>query len=1060
MSQPHPEGRDPRVGELHLLGEVTWHGAPVHGGRTHALLAALVDAARPHRRRARARRRGVGPRPAARQPRQGAAGRGVAHPVPDRSRRGRAGRRRLPPRARRRRRSTRSRCATTSRQRRRRGTRRPDGRTRRSPGGRWAGAAPASGGDGPLAALRDDARRLRAEAGAVLGRSLSALGDHREALPLLEEAGVGDEETAAALLRSLAAVHGSPAALDRYAQVRARPRRPPGRRPGTGPGRGARRAARRRQPGQDRAAPRVDLPGRSRRRHPRAARPGPRVPGRVDPRPRGPGQDPARPPPRPGGRGAGRALRRAGRRRLARRRRRRGRLGPGRARLGERPARAHARAAQRRSRPGRTGPGRGTGPAHPRQLRARGRGRRRPRGLPGRVVPPPARGHHDPGAPRDLRRAGLPALAARRRRGIRAVRPTSPGRAARCRARPDHGAERRAPARRAPPGHRARGCPGARDVGRGHRPPPRRPVRPAARRRPHRSRPAPDAARGHRLVVEPVARQRTSRVALAVDLPRRLLARRRGCRARSRRARRRALTRRPVAAHGARLGPHRSVPDARDGAGVRPAAARRGRRGRRRPATPSWPGPAPSPSAVGDDLWSPRQVEAVREVARRGEQPRRRPARGAHPPRPVVGGAAAHGAGLVLDHPRREPARHRRRRSGRCGPDRLAAHRRAGRRGRLGRGDRRAQHRRRRDRWRARPAWPCSTPMASAPRRPGSAGWSPWSGRRCSRTPRARWPGSRPSPRSPTGRRPPSRGSGRPTTSRTPATRPAPSPRPSWRSRWSATPTARGSRRCCTPWSARSTPSSATPRRPCATRTRPCPCSTASRPSTTRPRPGPCSPSTPCRWGASTRPRSGWPRSSAPGAARATWAVRRWRPPAPRWHWPAGRSPRGWRCTGRRRGARRDPLPGDGRGQRAGTVGPVRREPGRHRPRRARHHPRRPRRGHALLPRAAGQVAPRARPAPALHGLPRRRAGAARARRLGAAPRRDAGRHRRAAPRAGRAVRLHPLRAHDAARRAPRERPRSGRPGWRRGCAATTPSAPPPACCPRRGPRSSPGPPA
>ena len=54
----------------------------------------------------------------------------------------------------------------------------------------------------------------------MLGRSLSALGDHREALPLLEEAGVDDEATAAALLRSLAAVHGGPAALDRYAQVR------------------------------------------------------------------------------------------------------------------------------------------------------------------------------------------------------------------------------------------------------------------------------------------------------------------------------------------------------------------------------------------------------------------------------------------------------------------------------------------------------------------------------------------------------------------------------------------------------------------------------------------------------------------------------------------------------------------------------------------------------------------------------------------------------------------------------------------------------------------------
>src|SRR4051812_23848666 len=44
MSQPHPEGRDPRAGELHLLAEVAWRGIPVHGGRTHALLAVLVDA--------------------------------------------------------------------------------------------------------------------------------------------------------------------------------------------------------------------------------------------------------------------------------------------------------------------------------------------------------------------------------------------------------------------------------------------------------------------------------------------------------------------------------------------------------------------------------------------------------------------------------------------------------------------------------------------------------------------------------------------------------------------------------------------------------------------------------------------------------------------------------------------------------------------------------------------------------------------------------------------------------------------------------------------------------
>ena len=44
MSQPHPEARDPRVGELHLLADVTWNGTPVHGGRSHALLAALADA--------------------------------------------------------------------------------------------------------------------------------------------------------------------------------------------------------------------------------------------------------------------------------------------------------------------------------------------------------------------------------------------------------------------------------------------------------------------------------------------------------------------------------------------------------------------------------------------------------------------------------------------------------------------------------------------------------------------------------------------------------------------------------------------------------------------------------------------------------------------------------------------------------------------------------------------------------------------------------------------------------------------------------------------------------
>ena len=219
MSQPHPEGRDPRVGELHLLGEVTWHGAPVHGGRTHALLASLVDAAG----------RTVGERalvddvwgpdqPPANPSKalQVVVSRTRSQTSPDAVERAGGGYRlgldapavdAL---------ALRNDVAAAAA---------AEGRGDRMTARDLARRAldwppPASGGNGPLAALRDDARRLRAQAGAVLGRSLSALGDHREALPLLEEAGVGDEETAAALLRSLGAVHGSPAALDRYAQVR------------------------------------------------------------------------------------------------------------------------------------------------------------------------------------------------------------------------------------------------------------------------------------------------------------------------------------------------------------------------------------------------------------------------------------------------------------------------------------------------------------------------------------------------------------------------------------------------------------------------------------------------------------------------------------------------------------------------------------------------------------------------------------------------------------------------------------------------------------------------
>src|SRR5690606_40660763 len=51
------------------------------------------------------------------------------------------------------------------------------------------------------------------------------------------------------------------------------------------------------------------------------------------------------------------------------------------------------------------------------------------------------------------------------------------------------------------------------DVAGGDRPPARRPVRPAARRRPERPRPPPDPARRDRLVVEPARRAGAPRAA-------------------------------------------------------------------------------------------------------------------------------------------------------------------------------------------------------------------------------------------------------------------------------------------------------------------------------------------------------------------------------------------------------------------------------------------------------------------------------------------------------------------------------------------------------------------
>ena len=78
---------------------------------------------------------------------------------------------------------------------------------------------PGSAAEGPLGELRLTAARHREIATMVLGRALSALGDHLEALPLLERA-ERDEASVAAMLRSTAAVHGAPAALERYERHR------------------------------------------------------------------------------------------------------------------------------------------------------------------------------------------------------------------------------------------------------------------------------------------------------------------------------------------------------------------------------------------------------------------------------------------------------------------------------------------------------------------------------------------------------------------------------------------------------------------------------------------------------------------------------------------------------------------------------------------------------------------------------------------------------------------------------------------------------------------------
>ncbi len=78
---------------------------------------------------------------------------------------------------------------------------------------------------GPLGELRRRAREHVAQGRRILGRTLSGLGTHQEALELLVPeltADPDDEALLAAVLRSETAVHGAPAALERYERQRSR----------------------------------------------------------------------------------------------------------------------------------------------------------------------------------------------------------------------------------------------------------------------------------------------------------------------------------------------------------------------------------------------------------------------------------------------------------------------------------------------------------------------------------------------------------------------------------------------------------------------------------------------------------------------------------------------------------------------------------------------------------------------------------------------------------------------------------------------------------------------
>ena len=267
----------------------------------------------------------------------------------------------------------------------------------------------------------------------------------------------------------------------------------------------ASRPARARPAGAQRRALRREHAGRPRPTSRGSARCWPTRAG-LDHRARRARQDAARPCPRARRRAAGRARRRAGRRHRGGGRRRRGRLRARRPRLGRRAAGADAGAAPRPPRPDRAAAGQGAEPAGARQLRAPGRRGGRAGGLP-RLDDRELRVLTTSRAPLAIAAEHVYLLGS----SSRPTRPRCSATARSPRAReselPDGArAEHRHPARRPAAGDRARRGEGPRDGRRGDRPAARGPLRAAARRRPLRAGPPPDAARRDRLVVEPARR--------------------------------------------------------------------------------------------------------------------------------------------------------------------------------------------------------------------------------------------------------------------------------------------------------------------------------------------------------------------------------------------------------------------------------------------------------------------------------------------------------------------------------------------------------------------------